>query len=100
MASRLSLHSELLEFTNHVYFQSPAGFMMKYPCITYNKTGKSKEYASDDVYLKRQGYQVTVIDNNPDSDIADRIEDHFEYCGITNYATIENLNHTYLTLYY
>ena len=100
MGDRLSLHAELLTFTGNVYLQPPAGFMMKYPCVVYNKTGKSKEYASNGVYLKRQGYQLTVIDKNPDSDIADRIEDHFQYCGVTNYATIDNLTHTYLSLYY
>lgn len=100
MGTRLELHSELLLFVEHAYFQPPSGFKMKYPCVVYNKTPKQKQYASNGVYLKRQAYQITVIDKNPDSDIADRIEEYFDYCKVNNHAVVDNLHHIYLSLFY
>lgn len=100
MASRLELHEELLTFMPNVYFQPPSGFNMTYPCIVYNKTKKMRHYASDIIYLSQQEYKITVIDKNPDSEIANDIEKHFSSCGIDQYYTVDNLNHTTLSLYY
>lgn len=98
MGSRLDLHSELVKFLPNVYFQPPSNIQMSYPCIVYNKTSKEKQLASNTVYLERQGYNITVIDRNPDSDIADRIERKFQYCDIIQYYVSDNLNHTVLKL--
>ena len=100
MGTRLELHSEFLKFLPNVLFQPPNGMKMVYPCIIYNKSGKSREHANNDIYIQNQEYQVTVIDRNPDSDIADRIEKHFEHAVITQYYTVDNLNHVSLNLYY
>ena len=98
--SRLKLHEELLQFTDHVYYQPPSSIKMTYPCIVYQKTSKFREFGNDSVYIKLQGYQLTVIDRDPDSLIADDLEDHFIYCAISQYFTNENLNHITLELYY
>jgi hypothetical protein len=66
----------------------------------YNKTGKNRHFGNDVIYLSQQGYQITVVENNPDSAIADGIEMHFEHCAINNYFVADNLNHTILSLYY
>lgn len=100
MPSRLELHDELLTFLPNVYFQPPANIKMLYPCIIYNKTGKNRHFADDVIYLSQQGYDITVIDANPDSTVADNIESHFQYCVINQYYTADNLNHTKLSLYY
>jgi hypothetical protein len=100
MPSRLDLHNELLKFLPNVYFQPPANVLMTYPCIIYNKTGKNRHFASDVIYLSQQGYDIMVIDKNPDSLVADNIESHFRYCSINQYYTADNLNHTKLSLYY
>lgn len=100
MNSRLDLHVELLKFTPNVYFQPPSGFMMKYPCIVYNKTDKTRHFADDFVYLSQQEYQLSVIDKDPDSAIADQIEEYFQLGTIEQYFTVDNLNHTNLKLYY
>lgn len=73
---------------------------MKYPCIVYNKSNKMNLYGSDVIHFSKQEYQVTVIDKNPDSDIANQVEKTLPYCGIDRYSVIDNLNHTYLSLYY
>lgn len=100
MGSRLELQSELETFLPNVYFQPPEGFQMKYPCIVYSKTGKMRNYASDNVYRSVQEYTILVIDKNPDSEVADSIERHFKHCAINQYYTVDNLNHASLSLYY
>lgn len=100
MGTRLQLHDELLKFLTNVYYQPPTGFKMVYPCIVYNRAGKSREHANDDIYIQNQEYQLTVIDKNPDSTIADEIEKHFDYAAITQYYTVDNLNHVSINLTY
>lgn len=100
MASRLSLHNELLTFIPNVYFQPPSNTQMIFPCIVYNKTPKMRHFADDVIYLSQQQYQIMVIEKDPDSDVADRIERHFQHCGISQHYTVDNLNHTTLSLYY
>lgn len=73
---------------------------MEYPCITYNKTGRNRHFGNDVIYLSQQGYQITVIDRNPDGVIAESIEKHFQHCVIDQYYTINNLSHVTLSLYY
>lgn len=100
MGSRLELHDELLKFVPKVYFQPPANIQMAYPCIVYNKTGKDRKFGNDGVYLSTQEYQLMVIEHDPDSGVSDEIEKHFTSCVISQYYTVDNLNHTTLNLYY
>jgi hypothetical protein len=100
MADRFQLQAELESFLPNVYFQPPANITMKYPCIVYRKTGKNRHFAGDVLYLSQQGYTIQVIDRDPDSDVADRIEKHFQHCGNPQYHTVDNLHHTTLSLYY
>lgn len=100
MGSRIALHNELLKFIPNVYFQPPSNIKMVYPCIVYNKTGKNRHFADNVVYLSQQGYRLMVIESDPDSVIADNIETHFKHCLIDQYYTVDNLNHTTLSLYY
>ena len=98
--SRLALHRELQEFADAVYFQPPSNIRMNYPCIVYHKISKYKEFGNDEVYIKKQGYQLTVMDKDPDSLIADDLEDHFQYCSISQYFTNDSIYHVTLELYY
>lgn len=83
-----------------MYFQPPESIKLKFPCIIYHKTGTHRVYSDNMLYLKKQKYQLTVVDEDPDSVIADDIVDAFEYCYITNYYNKDGLNHTTLTLNY
>lgn len=100
MGSRLELHSELLSFCPNVYFQPPSTLTMKYPCIVYAKNTKLNLYGSDVVHFSKQEYRVTVMDANPDSTIPDQIEKALKYCSEYQRYTVNNLNHTILSLYY
>ncbi len=100
MASRLELHGKLLEFVSNAYFQPPSDIQLVYPCIIYNKTDKFKEFSNNGIYITLQEYNLTVIDEDPDSLIADDIESGLQYCSINQYYTADELNHITLTLYY
>ena len=63
------LRKVLLEATGkeNLYFQPPAGYKLKYPCIVYSESRIRNEHANDGVYIQRPHYTVTVMDNDPDS---------------------------------
>ena len=70
-AKRIELHTKL-EFllgSKNVYFQPPDNLKIKYPCILYYKSRPRHFKADDKNYLTRQGYTVTVVDYDPDSQI-------------------------------
>lgn len=101
MDQRLRLQV-LLENTlgsRNVYFQPPADFMMKYPCIVYERDDEWAEHASNALYTYKKRYQVTVIDRNPDSEIPDKIR-RLPYCGFARHFVTENLNHDIFNLYF
>ena len=102
MASRLKLHEELCETLGNlnVYFQPPASVKMKYPCIRYSKLAPDLKRADNQIYNNTNKYEVTVIDADPDSDIADKILNNFKMCRIDRYYVADNLNHTVLELFY
>lgn len=100
MVKRLKLHDELLTFLPNVYFQPPSNVSMIYPCIVYNKTGRNRHFGNDVIYLSQQGYRITVIERDPDSTVAETIENHFQHCIIDQNFVNDNLNHTILSLYY
>lgn len=102
MERRLNLHEELRAIlgTLNVYFQPPASVQMKYPCIRYSKATPNIKRANDKIYTNTDRYEVTVIDSDPDSEIPDKILNHFPMCSWDRAYTANNLNHTVLTLYY
>ena len=102
MASRLELHEELCDIlgTRNVYFQPPESIKLSYPCIVYSRFSIDKMNANDSLYKKTNGYEVIVIDRDPDSDISDRILEHFSMCRFDREYTTENLYHNSLTLHY
>jgi len=101
MGRRLELHEMLCEAlgSRNVYFQPPASKVMEYPCIRYNLYDIDNVYADNLPYLQNIGYQITVIDRDPDSEIVERVS---KIPGIrfNRFYTADNLNHTIFILYY
>lgn len=77
----------------------PSTVKMQYPCIVYKKHRIESKYADDLPYNNGMGYQVTVIDPNPDSDIPEKIG-LLQMSSYTNHFTIDNLNHEVYNVYY
>ena len=101
MGRRLELHEVLCTAlgSRNVYFQPPASVVMQYPAIRYNLYDIDNVYANNNVYLQHVGYEIIVIDRDPDSEIVKRVS---VIPGIryNRFYTADNLNHTIFILYY
>lgn len=102
---RRQLHAELEEIlgtVGKVYYQRPGGatVRMTYPCIRYTKDRGDHEYADNKNYRFTQGYQIMYIDPNPDSDIVEKLLEHFQMISYDRHYVADNLNHDVLLVYY
>lgn len=98
---RLKLHEILcgiLESRN-VYFQPPESIKMNYPAIVYGLDTIDSRYADDGVYHFRRRYAVTVITEDPDTDLTDKIAVLPTSSFVRHYKS-DNLNHYVFTLYF
>lgn len=102
MASRLELHEEFCNLlgSRNVYFNPPESVQMKYRCIRYSKSEPDAKRANDKVYVKTNRYDGVVIDQNPDSEIPDKLLEHFSLCSLGRSYIANNLNHFPFTIYY
>jgi hypothetical protein len=102
MAKREDLHEKLCDIlgSRNVYFQSPASVIMQYDAIRYALTDKDIKRASDRIYRMTNQYNGVVITRDPDTDIPDKVLNHFEMCSFGRPYTADNLHHYPFTLYY
>lgn len=101
MANRLDLQTELEELlgSGNVYFQPPASVRINYPAIVYTRSDIDNTFADDSVYMQSHFYEVTVIDEDPDSKIVDAVS-KLPTCRFSRHFTSENLNHDTFIIYY
>lgn len=99
MVSRLKLHDVLLTFNKKVYYQPPASKKMEYPCIRYKLDKLDTEHANNKTYMFHNRYQITIIDEDPDSEMVDKIK-MMPLCVFDRHYTSDNLNHWVFKLYY
>ncbi len=101
MHSRLTLHEELVQVlgSRYVYFQPPESIKLTYPCIIYERYDISNTFADDDVYLQPRQYRVTVVDQNPDSEIVTKMS-KFKTARFIRHQVVNNLNHDTFNIYY
>lgn len=101
MANRLDLQAELEELlgSRNVYFQPPASVRINYPAIVYTRSDIDNTFADDSVYMQSHFYEVTVIDEDPDSRIVDAVS-KLPTCRFSRHFTSENLNHDTFIIYY
>lgn len=106
MDKRLELHEILCEIINitepdgdrHTYFQPPESVKIKYPAIVYTRKAIDNIHANNDVYMQFPGYEITVIDKNPDSEYVKKVSKLPKCRWDRNFKT-DNLNHDVFTLY-
>lgn len=96
---RLELQALFEQFTPNVYYQPPRNITLKYPCIIYQRQPTMGTHANNLMYMASLPYQITVIDRDPESIIADRLLSSFRYCNETARFTNDNLYHVVLTMY-
>lgn len=101
MSERLKVHEflETIAGNKNVYYQPPETVKMKYPAIVYFTDNINKRYADDGSYLLRKMYGITVIDKDPESEIADKLM-ILPKCRFERHYVSSNLHHFVFTLYF
>lgn len=101
MDKRLELQTLLegLLGSRNVYFQPPSSIRMKYPAIVYSRDDFWNNHADNLPYMQTVAYQVTVIDEDPDSEIVKKVA-KLPLCTYDRNYVADNLNHDVFILYY
>jgi hypothetical protein len=99
MGQRLELHQLLETFTEHVYFQPPINVKLIYPCIVYKRDYADTLFADDRPYKHVKRYMITVIDQNPDSEIPDKVSS-MPMSLFNRFYTADDLNHDVYSVYF
>jgi hypothetical protein len=99
MGQRLNLHQLLETFTENVYFQPPSNVQLKYPCIIYKRDFADTKFADDNPYNHTKRYQITIIDQDPDSDIPDKVAS-MPMSLFNRFYTADNLNHDVYNVFF
>lgn len=101
MDRRLQLQTilESILGTRNVYFQPPANVQMEYPCIIYGRDSARTQFAGNNPYRNTKRYQVTYVDQNPDSDIPDKLA-ALPMSSFQRHYAVKNLNHDVFTIFF
>lgn len=101
MANRLEFHEMLCDIlgSRNAYYQPPASVQMKYPAIKYSRRDIKNSHADNSVYMQSLAYEVTVIDEDPDSEIVEKVS-KLPTCRFERHYESDNLNHDVFILYY
>lgn len=98
---RLELHEILCDVlgSRNVYFQPPSNVRMAYPAIVYSRNRIENTSADNQTYIQNVSYKITVIDYDPDGEIAKRVS---LIPGIVydRFYVADNLNHDSFILFY
>jgi hypothetical protein len=99
MARRLQLHQLLETFTPKVYFQPPTNIKLEYPCIIYKRDFAHTKFADDIPYDHKLRYAITIIDQDPDSEIPEKVA-AMPMSVFNRFFTVDNLNHDVYNVYF
>lgn len=100
MKTRKDLSNKLRSIlgSNNVYYRVPSSGM-KYPCIKYSLERNLTFFADDIKYINKKRWKLTVIDENPDSEIPDKINE-LPYCQLDRTYEVSGMNHWVFILYF
>lgn len=90
---------EQLLGSEEVYFQAPDSSRMNYPAIVYSIDKIRNVYADNKVYSQLRNYKVTVMDEDPESEVMKKIS-MLPRCRFDTSYKSDNLNHFVFTLNY
>ena len=101
MGRRVELQNLLEELlgSENVYFQPPEEHQIKYPAIVYHQDDNLSEFAGNRPYRITRRYQLTVIDQDPDSPISDKVA-KLPMVTFTRSFRADYLNHFIYSLYF
>lgn len=81
------------------YYSPPASIFMEYPCIRYELSGIPVRRADNIPYIGYKRYTLTVIDEDPDSEIPNHLLT-LPFCSFDRPYVADGLNHFVFTLYF
>lgn len=84
---------------DRVQFQPQSNIILQYPVIVYERGTDSAQHADGLPYRRDKQYQVTVIDYDPDSGIAEKIADLPGTSHSRSFQTA-NLNHHVFDMFF
>lgn len=90
---------QCFERNPHVYHQRPGNDGLKYPCILYKLSGIPTDHADNDKYILHREYEITVIDEDPDSKLREAVA-RLKWCRFNRSFVNDNLNHFIFKLIY
>lgn len=98
---REELNEKFVEMqgSRNVYFQPDSNISMKYPAIVYEMDGQSATFADNSPWRRKDRYQVTLIDRNPDVPVRRKVETLAE-CVFIRTFVMNGLNHYVYSLYF
>lgn len=96
---RKEFNKKLQAICPNVYFQPPDNLNLKFPAIVYSYDDVDDKFANNAKYGSIPGYQVIVIDVNPDSTIANQIN-RLPRSSFVREFKKDNLNHYIYRVYY
>lgn len=101
MGKRLDLQKLLkaLPGVQMVAFQAPENYKLVYPAIVYSHSTTAKVHANNNPYQMERGYQLTVMDEDPDSLLFDAVE-MLPKCTLDRVFAVGELNHKVYTIYF
>lgn len=82
-----------------VYFQTPDNLQMQYPCIRFERDDQSVKHGDNLPYNIYQGYTVTLIAYEPDSDVVSKLS-ALPLCSFDRHYSTSDLNHDVFTIYH
>jgi len=85
--------------SRNVYFQPPESVKMKYPAIVYSRDYADSQFAGNSPYRTTLRYQVTIIDQDPDSPIPGKVA-RLPMSTFSRYFAEDDLHHDIYSLYY
>lgn len=101
MARRLDLQALLVDLlgSESVYFQPPPTVKMQHPCIVYKRDHVDIDHANNEPYKNKKRYQIIVIDEDPDSDIPDKVA-ALPTAFFERFYTADDLNHDVYRIFF
>lgn len=82
------------------YFEPPNGFEMSYPCFVYHHTNDRDQYADNKIYKSSKRYTVTIIDEDPDSQLSEKLKAAIPYCSLDRKFSTDGLSHWVHVIYW
>lgn len=99
--SRIDLQTVLENVlgSRNVYYQPPPNIDMNYPCIVYKDKKPDKTYANNQTYISFKSYELTYIDEDPES-VTKEVISRLPMCEWINGFQVDDLNHDVYILYF